>query len=273
MWTSWAARHAWRRRAAGALAGLLAIAGTLAAWSPAEARIRDRDGDGISNRGERKRTHTNPRRADTDRDHLRDRFELKRSRTNPRRRDTDRDGLRDRFELKRSRTNPRRRDTDRDGLRDRFEWRRSHTNPRRADTDRDGLKDGFELRRSRTNPRRKDTDRDGYSDGMEVLLGSNPRSRKSVPRRPRATPTWRCDRSANPSTLRGQVNAARPGETICLATGGYGTFEGTNKAITIRAARGAAPTMRYEFGSGDSGFALVGLRGTGGRSRSAPGTS
>ena len=204
--------------------------------------MRDRDGDGLSNRGERKRSHTNPRRADTDRD-----------------------GLRDRFELKRSHTNPRRKDTDRDGLRDRFELRRSHTNPRKADTDGDGLKDRFERRRSKTNPRRKDTDRDGYSDGVEVLLGSNPRNPRSIPRAKTSVPPWKCNRSANPSTLEAQVNAAQRGETICLATGDYGTFEGTNKAIAIRAASGAVPTMRYEFGSGDSGFMLAGLSGMGGR--------
>jgi hypothetical protein len=131
----------------------LALTAAVGFTPAAEARKRDRDKDGLSNRHERKRSHTNPRRADTDRDGLRDRFEVKRSHTNPRRKDTDRDGLRDRFEVRRSHTNPRRKDTDRDGLSDRFELRRSHTNPRKRDTDGDGVSDGVEVRRG-TNPRR-----------------------------------------------------------------------------------------------------------------------
>ena len=82
---------------------------------------------------------------DKDRDGLRDRYELKRSHTNPRRADTDGDGLRDRYELKRSHTNPRRADSDGDGLQDGYELKRSHTNPRRADSDGDGLQDGVEV--------------------------------------------------------------------------------------------------------------------------------
>lgn len=248
MWTSRPAGRAGLRREVAAVIGFLTIAAVLSLpASQSDARIRDRDGDGLSNRGERKRSHTNPRRADTDRD-----------------------GLRDRFELKRSHTNPRKKDTDRDGLRDRFELRRSHTNPRKRDTDGDGLSDRYELRRSHTNPRRKDTDRDGYPDGVEVMLGSNPRNRASVPRSlaggpsAPAAPTWRCDRTADPSTFASHVSAATPGQTVCLVTGNYGTFQGTNKAITIRAAPGNAPTMRYQFGSGDSGFTLIGLSGMGG---------
>jgi hypothetical protein len=77
-----------------------------------EAVVPDRDRDGLSNRFERKRSHTNPGKADTDGDRLRDRFELRRSHTNPRKADTDGDGLRDRFELRTLKTNPRRKDTD-----------------------------------------------------------------------------------------------------------------------------------------------------------------
>jgi hypothetical protein len=121
--------------------------------APAQAGPADRDHDGLSNRHELRKSHTNPRRADTDGDGLRDRFELRKSHTNPRRADTDGDGLRDRRELRRSHTNPRKRDTDGDGLRDRFELRRSHTNPRKRDTDGDGMSDRMELRRG-TNPRR-----------------------------------------------------------------------------------------------------------------------
>jgi Bacterial TSP3 repeat len=98
-----------------------------------EARVRDRDHDGLSNGFERKRSHTNPRKADTDGDRLRDGFELRRSHTNPRKADTDGDGLRDRFEPRRSKTNPRRKDTDRDGYSDGLEVLLG-SNPRRANS-------------------------------------------------------------------------------------------------------------------------------------------
>jgi len=55
----------------------------------------DRDGDGLPNRYERRRTHTNPRRRDTDGDGLSDWVEVKRTKTNPRRSDTDGDGYSD----------------------------------------------------------------------------------------------------------------------------------------------------------------------------------
>ncbi|HEY1276816.1 MAG TPA: hypothetical protein VGF25_18040, partial [Thermoleophilaceae bacterium] len=147
------AGQAWKHAA---LAGIAVLA-ALAVWcltGPAQARPHDKDGDGLRDRYERRKSHTNPRRADTDGDRLRDRYELRRSHTNPRRRDTDRDGLGDRYELRRSHTNPRRRDTDRDGLSDRYELRRSHTNPRKRDTDGDGVSDGVEVRRG-TDPLRK----------------------------------------------------------------------------------------------------------------------
>ena len=51
---------------------------------------------------------------------------------------------------------------------------------------------------------------------------------------------------------------------ICLATGNYGTWSGTNKSITLRNADGATATMRVSLGSGDAGFTLDGLSGMGG---------
>jgi Bacterial TSP3 repeat len=150
------ADYAWKRGVAILTAGALLIAAAVVAiLSPlADARPRDRDRDGLKNRFERKRSHTNPRRADTDRDRLRDRFELRRSNTNPRRADTDRDRLRDRREVKFLNTNPRKRDTDGDGLGDGREVKRLRTNPRKRDTDGDGVSDRREIRRG-TNPRRK----------------------------------------------------------------------------------------------------------------------
>src|SRR4051812_21181315 len=73
-----------------------------------------------------------------------------------------------------------------------------------------------------------------------------------------------CDRSATPSTLASQISAATSGQTICLASGSYGTWSGTNKQITLRADDGATPTMRVSLGAGDSGFTLDGLSGMGG---------
>ena len=73
-----------------------------------------------------------------------------------------------------------------------------------------------------------------------------------------------CDRTSGPEEFASQIAAARPGQTICLRTGDYGTWNGTGKAITVRAAPGGKPTMKVSFGPGDSGFTLDGLRGMGG---------
>ena len=85
----------------GALVGALAVPGA------ADARVsRDRDGDGLRNRFERLRTHSNPRVADSDHDGLRD------GRENP-----DHDGLNNRQEQA-SHTDPHDGDTDGDGNHD-----------------------------------------------------------------------------------------------------------------------------------------------------------
>ena len=73
-----------------------------------------------------------------------------------------------------------------------------------------------------------------------------------------------CDRSASPSSFGSEVSAASAGQTVCLASGSYGTFAGTGKAVTIRAADGASPQMRFSFGAGDVGFVLEGMSGMGG---------
>jgi beta-glucanase (GH16 family) len=88
---------------------------------PADARLRDSDRDGLSNRFEKRRSFTSPQRPDTDRDRLRDGFEVQTSRTDPRRKDTDGDGLTDRAELRQYKTNPRLFDTDGDGMGDGLE--------------------------------------------------------------------------------------------------------------------------------------------------------
>jgi Right handed beta helix region/Bacterial TSP3 repeat len=211
--------------------------------------------------------------------------------------DADGDGLSNRFERERSRTKPHHRDTDRDRLSDGFEVRRSKTSPRRRDTDRDGLADGFEVRRSKTSPRRRDTDLDGVADRLELFFGTDPltpppASRGLVsggltlpapPPQPHSpqpapalpdqaltpeppapvapAPSGDCDRDATPATFASEVSAATAGQSICLASGSYGTWGGTGKAITIRPQAGASPTMRLNLGgSSDGNFTIDGGR-------------
>lgn len=81
---------------------------------------------------------------------------------------------------------------------------------------------------------------------------------------PALAQTATCNLNATPSNFTSQVSAATAGQTICLATGNYGTWSGTNKAITLKAAAGATPTMKISFGSGASNFTLDGMSGMGG---------
>ena len=190
-------------------------------------------------------------------------------------RDRDHDRLPDRWE-KRYHLSTKKKsgkgDADRDGLRNRREYR-LRTNPRKKDTDGDGLRDRAEVRRYKTNPRKKDTDGDGFSDREEIRAGTNPRKAAShPPGSPSATPTptpepppRRCDLNATPTDFASQVSAATSGQMICLATGNYGTWSGTNKGITLRNAEGATPSMRFAFGSGDANFVIDGVSNAGGR--------
>src|SRR5918994_6498366 len=211
---------------------------------------------------------------DRDHDRLPDRWEKRYDLSTKKksgRGDADRDGLRNRREY-RLRTNPRKKDTDGDGLRDRAEVRRYKTNPRKKDTDGDGRGDRLEVRTG-TNPRKKDTDGDGFSDRAEIRAGTDPNDAASHPSgdpSPSPTPTpgpspVRCDLNATPTTFASQVAAAGGGQVICLATGNYGTWTGTSKAITLRRAEGATPSMRFAFGSGDANFVIDGVSGAGGR--------
>ena len=111
-------------------------------------------------------------------------------------RDSDHDRLPDRWERKHhlSTTSPSaRRDPDRDRLSNRRELR-LRTHPRRADSDGDRLRDGAEVRRFHTNPRRRDTDGDRFGDRCELRKGTNPRKRRSHPKR-------HCSTSAPPRQL------------------------------------------------------------------------
>jgi hypothetical protein len=77
-------------------------------------------------------------------------------------------------------------------------------------------------------------------------------------------PPLGCTLNATTATFVAQVSAAIAGQKVCLASGNYGTWGGTNKAITVAAASGASPQMDVNFGSGDSGFTLDGMTGMGG---------
>src|SRR5262249_18431071 len=69
---------------------------------------------------------------------------------------------------------------------------------------------------------------------------------------------------ATPSSFASAVSSAKAGDTILLATGNYGTWSGTDKAITIKADDGASPSMQMAFTTGDQGFTLDGMHGMGG---------
>jgi hypothetical protein len=68
-----------------------------------------------------------------------------------------------------------------------------------------------------------------------------------------------CDLNATTSTFASQVSAATAGQTICLATGNYGTWGGTNKAITVTSASGATPQMKADFGNSTANLTIDGL--------------
>ncbi|MGH2806776.1 MAG: DUF3048 domain-containing protein [Actinomycetota bacterium] len=108
---------------------LLACVIAASASLPAAA-ASDRDGDGLSDRAER-RYRTDPTRKDTDRDGLTDGREVHKTKTNPRKKDTDSDTLSDGREVLRTKTNPRKKDTDGDTWADNVEIIR-RTNPRNS---------------------------------------------------------------------------------------------------------------------------------------------
>jgi hypothetical protein len=73
-----------------------------------------------------------------------------------------------------------------------------------------------------------------------------------------------CNLNATTANFASQLATSVNGQTICLASGNYGAFAGTNKTVTIAAAEGATPQMTVSFGTGDSGFTLQGMTGMGG---------
>jgi hypothetical protein len=78
-----------------------------------------------------------------------------------------------------------------------------------------------------------------------------------------------CSLNATSSNFASQLAALNPGQTLCLASGNYGTFNGAAKSspgVTITAASGATPTMSIGFcnDSAVSWLILNGLTITGG---------
>jgi hypothetical protein len=74
-----------------------------------------------------------------------------------------------------------------------------------------------------------------------------------------------CALRATPATLAAQIGKAKAGQTVCLATGNYGNWTGTGRAIAIAAAPHASPVMTFRFGGDAHGFTLSGIRGMGGQ--------
>lgn len=115
---------------------------------------------------------------------------------------------------------------------------------------RDGLSDHQGDRKSTTAARKKPARRNGPPGGW--------------PFPPRSAPS--CDRKAGDSSeLRSQWAAAKPGQTICLSTGDYGTFRAGSKSgvVAVRPQPNALPTMSLDF-SGARNVRLEGLTIRGG---------
>jgi predicted nucleotidyltransferase len=151
--------------------------GERCAAPPAAARPGDRDGDGVSDRDER-RAGTDPRSADSDGDGIKDGQE-RRLGTDPLAADSDGDGIDDRREARSGgKLDPTKGDTDGDGLSDAEEVAIG-TDPSSADGDgeygasRDGLTDAREIELG-TDPNAYDTDGDGNPDGYEVERSDDP---------------------------------------------------------------------------------------------------
>jgi hypothetical protein len=73
-----------------------------------------------------------------------------------------------------------------------------------------------------------------------------------------------CDLTASTANFTSQVAATPAGKTLCLASGNYGSWSGTNKAITVKASPGATVSMSFAFGTNSGNFALDGVTVTSG---------
>jgi hypothetical protein len=70
---------------------------------------------------------------------------------------------------------------------------------------------------------------------------------------------------ATTATFASVLGSAAHGDIIALTSGNYGTFTGTDKAVTIQAAPGANAVMQFDFDTGAQAFTIDGITGAGGR--------
>jgi hypothetical protein len=77
-------------------------------------------------------------------------------------------------------------------------------------------------------------------------------------------PSGSCDVNATTSNFAAQVSATPAGKVLCLAAGNYGSWSGTNKAITVKAQPGAAVSLSFNFGTSSGNFTLDGVTVTSG---------
>ena len=70
-----------------------------------------------------------------------------------------------------------------------------------------------------------------------------------------------CDLNATPSNFTAQVSAITSGQTICLASGNYGTwntYNSSSKSFTVAPQPGATPIMCFEFGGAAGNITIDG---------------
>src|SRR4051794_8453742 len=82
---------------------------------------------------------------------------------------------------------------------------------------------------------------------------------------PTPTPSPGCTSNATTANFASQFSALQAGQTLCLASGNYGTWTGGAKSgtVTVRAADGATATMGLNFSSA-SNLVVQGMKITGG---------
>src|SRR5262245_56427390 len=74
-----------------------------------------------------------------------------------------------------------------------------------------------------------------------------------------------CDINATTGNFSSQVSSANPGQTVCLASGSYGTWSGVNKGspgVTIKEQSGATATfsdLTLTGPASNGGFTLDGI--------------
>lgn len=95
---------------------------------------------------------------------------------------------------------------------------------------------------------------------MVVACGGQAHNRALDAKRPHGVrdPPPPCDLHATPKTFASVVSAATPAQTVCLASGTYGTWTGTTKPITIAPEPGASPSLNFDFGPEAAGFTING---------------